>query len=147
MIKQKSKRRFAQIEYEILYSKAWEMLSHAQRVIYLHLKGEFRGINENELRLPYLLKMKRIVKNKNCFYSGMRRLEELGFIDCVSFGQKTKFINGCLKTPASIYKLSGRWRIYGKSIDQYTSEKSKRIQGDLFDRNCERQEDETEPVD
>lgn len=146
MPKQKAIRKFAYVEYEMLYSRAWEMLSHAQRVIYLHLKGEFRGMNGDNLQLPYLRKMEKIVKNRTCFYSGIRRLEDLGFIDCSSPGQK-KFEKGCLKTPPNIYKLSGRWRIHGKSVNQCHSEALERGQTNLFNQFHERQENETEPID
>jgi len=147
MPKKKALRKFAYVECEILESKAWLMLTHAQRVIYLHLKGEFRGMNGDNLELPYLSKMKGIVKSKPCFYSGMRRLEELGFIDRASGSQKVKFINGCPKTPKTIYKLSGRWRIHGKDVEEYGQERSEAIQTNLFGEYHERQENETEPVD
>jgi hypothetical protein len=144
MPKQKTKRRFALVEKEILYSKAWTMLTHSERVIYLHLKGEFTGINDNNLRLPYLKKMKEIMGRK-CFYSGIKHLDEIGFIDCLSAGQKTKFVNGCPKTPESVYKLSERWRIYGKSPNEHVRDKTNGTQSSLFNEYCGRIEDETEP--
>lgn len=144
MTKQKTKRRFALIEKEILYSKAWTMLTHSERVIYIHLKGEFTGINADDLRLPYLKKMKKIMA-KRIFYHGIRHLERVGFIDCLSVGQKTRFINGCPKTPENVYKLSGRWRIHGKGLEEYVTEKVNSIQRGLFAEYCMRQEDETEP--
>lgn len=144
MPKKKSERRFALIEKEILTSKAWIMLTHSERVIYVHLKGEYRGYDSDKLQLPYLHHMKQIM-GRQCFYSGIRRLEEVGFIDCVSVGQKTKFEKGCPRTPANTYRLSGRWRIHGQSLSEYQAKRNARMQGNLFGEYCGRQEDETEP--
>jgi len=143
-MKEKVKRKFALVEKEILYSKAWAKLKHSERVIYLHLKGQFTGMNGDRLQLPYLKYMKEIM-SRDTFYNGIKKLDEIGFIDCVSNGQKTRFINGNIKTPINIYKLSGRWRIFGLDHAENYQKKINHIQGDLFDDYCARQEDETEP--
>ncbi len=141
MPKQKTKRKFALIEKEILYSKAWTMLTHSERVIYVHLKGEFNGTNSDSLKLPYS-DMKKII-GAACFWRGIKGLEERGFIDVVSRGCIPSIKDGRLKSKPNVYKISGRWRMNEKSIEEYANEKSGRIQRSLHNEYCERQEDET----
>lgn len=110
MPKQKSIRKFAMVEKEILYSNAWTELTHSARVVYFHLKGEFTGKNGDCLKLPYLeprkgfgpLRMKDVM-SRAAFYEGIAKLEEIGFIDRMSPGRKTKFKRGDPKTPARAY--------------------------------------------
>ena len=152
MAKRKSKRKFAMVEKEILYSQAWMLLTHSARVVYFHLKGEFTGLNSDSLVLPYLqarkgfgpLSMKDVI-SRVAFYEGMKNLEEIGFIDRISPGQKTRFEKGQSKTPESVYKLSNRWRIHGLNLQEHARLNADKIQEGLFDQYSMRQEDETEP--
>jgi hypothetical protein len=144
MPKQKAKRRFALVEKEILYSKAWAMLTNSERVLYLHLKGEFDGTNSDRLILP-ACRMKGIISPAS-FWRGIERLEEIGFIEIVFRSGKPRFMKGCPnpKNDPNVYKVSGRWRLREKSVEEYRREKTEREQRKLHQDYCERQEDETQ---
>jgi hypothetical protein len=141
MPKQKAKRKFALVEKEILYSKAWTKLTHSERVIYFHLKGEYNGMNSDKLILPYS-DMKEIMGGA-CFWRGIKKLEDVGFIDIVSRGCLPHFKEGRLKSKPNVYKISGRWRMNEKSVEEYAKDKSERIHRGLHREYCTRQEDET----
>jgi hypothetical protein len=144
MPKQKAKRKFALVEKEILYSSVWRILKNSAKVVYVHLKGEFNGAYSERLILP-ACRMKGIIGLAS-FWRGIEQLEEIGFIDIVSRSAKPRFMKGCSnpKSEPNVYRLSGRWRLREKSVEEYRREKTEREQRKLHQEYCERQEDETQ---
>lgn len=145
MPKKRTYRKFALVEREILYSKSWKKLTSCEKVIYVHLKGEFDGTNKENLKLPYS-QMRGIVSNAS-FWRGIKALEDVGFIDVIFRGGRPvrKGLDGRLKSELNIYKVSDRWRLHEKTIDEYVKEKSDRLQRKLHSDYCERLgEDESE---
>jgi len=112
MPKKRTRRRFAIIEKEILYSESWARISQSAKVIYVHLKGEFNGSNRHSLKLPYS-QMKKNMSNAT-FWRGINLLEKLGFIDRVAKG-------GLEKNP-NVYGLSERWRLGEKTFQEHQEE-------------------------
>ena len=140
MRKKKLTRRFAQVERDILHSAAWKKPTHAARVVYLHLRGEFNGHNRDSLKLPYSGTIKDIMTH-GAFLSGISQLDEFGFIDVVRRGGRPSLKDGRPKSEANIYKLSDRWRIYGGSISEFKEEHSNRVARQLHQEYCQRQEE------
>ncbi len=122
MPKQKTIRKFALVEKEILYSQAWANLTDSAKVIYLHLKGEFNGSNGDKLKLPYS-QMRKIMSNAT-FWRGIKSLNEVGFIDIVTHG-------GLEKNP-NVYGISGRWRLSEKSLADYQEEFKQKQERTLY---------------
>lgn len=143
MPKQKTVRRFALIEKEILYSKSWASLTNAERVIFVHLRGEFNGMNKESLKLPYS-QMRGIVSHAS-FWRGIKGLEDAGLIDVVFRGGRPSFKDGRPKSEMNVYRLSERWRLTEKSLAEYAKEKSNRFLKKLHSDYCERlAEDESQ---
>jgi hypothetical protein len=145
MPKHKIIRKFGFVEKEILYSLSWKKLTNGERVIYLHLKGEFNGTNADRLILPFT-QMRGIVGNAS-FWRGITKLEEVGFIDVVHRGGKPCIKEGRLKSEKNVYKISGRWRINEKSIQEYKEENTDRVKRKLQNEYSRRMEDEAVPED
>ena len=98
-------------------------------------------MNSDRLILPYH-KVKGVI-GKASFLRGIKKLEQIGFVDIVSRGCLPSFKDGRPKSEPNVYKLSGRWRMGEKIIEEYAKEKSEKIQKALYHEYCERQEDET----
>jgi hypothetical protein len=137
MPKKKTIERFALIEKEKLYSLTWKSLTDSARVIFLHLKGEYNGSNSDKLKLPYS-QMKDIVSNAT-YWRGIKQLDNVGLIDIVYHGGRPCFKEGRERREANIYKLSERWRIKEKSIQEYQKEFQGRWQRKLYREYVERQ--------
>jgi hypothetical protein len=121
MPKKRTTKKFALIEKEILYSQSWAMLTDSARVIYVHLKGEFNGSNGDSLKLPFS-QMKKIMSNAT-YWRGIKLLDEMGFIEVKE--------HGGLERHPNVYRLSGSWRLKGKTLTEYQEEhrtKEKQIQ-------------------
>jgi hypothetical protein len=118
MPRKKTIRRFALVEKEILYSRSWASLSDSAKVIYVHLKGEYNGSNEDNLKLPYST-MKNIVSNAT-YWRGIKSLEEAGFIDIVFHGGiPERGLDGYEKKKPNIYKISNRWRLKEQTLQEH----------------------------
>ena len=127
MPKKKTFRRFALVEKEILYSKSWTKLTDSAKVVYLHLKGEFNGSNRDNLKLPYS-QMRKIMSNAT-FWRGIKLLEKVGFIDIVTHG-------GLEKNP-NVYKISERWRLNEKTLQEYQEEFKQKQERRLYWQTAE----------
>ena len=104
--KKKNKQsRFAAIPWEIIDGQAWQELTNAARVGYVHLKRQVTSPNPGELELSYR-KMSKIM-DPHTFSNALRQLEKIGFI--------TKEQHGGLFRRKNVFRLSEEWRRYGQS--------------------------------
>jgi hypothetical protein len=103
MGKARDKRRsspFVMVYKDMLHSPAWESLSNPARVAYLHIKADYNGYNEGNLKLPYSQAEK--VMDKKTFTRALRQLQEHGFIVVTEHGG---LFNRC-----TTFALSNAWR-------------------------------------
>jgi hypothetical protein len=94
---------FVPIEKALIDSKAWECLSNASRVAYIHLKREICSPNPGEIQLSYQ-KMEKIM-NRHTFARAIRQLEAVGFI--------IREQRGGLYRKRNVFRVSEEWKRYG----------------------------------
>ena len=91
---------FVAIFKDMLKSDAWEVLSNAARVAYLHLKSKQVSQNNDEITLSFK-EMERIM-NRHTFSRSIKQLEQYGFI--------MKEQRGGLYRRRNFYRLSEQWK-------------------------------------
>jgi len=96
--------RFIALHWEIVDSPAWEALTNASRVAFVHLKRKVVNSHPSEISLSYR-EMERIM-HRHTFADALRQLEEVGFI--------TKEQHGGLFRRRNFFRLSEEWRKYGR---------------------------------
>jgi hypothetical protein len=99
---------FAAILKEMLKSPAWEKLTNASRVAYVHLKAECKSSEAQDISLTYE-KMKKIMY-KRTYANALRQLETYGLIERTQRG-------GLFNRP-NLFRLSEEWRKVGPSTVQ-----------------------------
>jgi hypothetical protein len=94
--------RFIALLWEMVDSKAWQDLSNAARVAFIHLKRKVVSSNPGEISLSYK-EMEKIM-NRHTFSRALKQLETIGFI--------TKEQHGGLYRRRNFFRLSDEWRKY-----------------------------------
>lgn len=90
------------LQWDIIDSKAWENLSNASRVAFIHLKRKVVKPNPGEISLSYG-EMEKIM-HRHTFAGAIRELEEIGFI--------TREQRGGLYRKKNFFRFSDQWRKY-----------------------------------
>jgi len=93
---------FTGIEDAILESQAWESITCAARVAYLHIRKDDKGYNRTELKLPYSQAEK--LMGRKTFTRAIRMLVDHGFI---TINQPGGLMQHCTE-----YGLSDQWRYW-----------------------------------
>ena len=96
---------FLTIQWEIIDSKAWEALTNASRVAFVHLKRKVTSPNPGELSLSY--KEMEKYMNRHTFAKALKELEKVGFI--------SKEQHGGLFRKRNFFRLSEEWRRYSQT--------------------------------
>lgn len=91
---------FVMLHKDVLRSPAWEALTNAARVAYLHIRLDENGRNEGRLKLPYSQALR--LMDKRTFSRALRQLQELGFIIVTK--------HGGLYNQCSEFGLNTAWR-------------------------------------
>ena len=100
---------YAQIEFKLIESKAFNDLSIHAKWLYVEFRHRFYGTNQYKIIFPY--QEAKNIMAINTFIKARNLLIERGLIDIVKRG-------GLEKQPM-IYGLSERWRKYGtKDFDK-----------------------------
>jgi hypothetical protein len=97
--------RFVALQWEIIDSLAWQHLTNASRVAFIHLKRKVVTPDPEEITLSYK-EMEKIM-NRHTFSGALRQLEHLGFI--------SKEQRGGLYRRRNYFRLSEQWRHYDPS--------------------------------
>ena len=97
-------RPFVPVDKGMLQSPAWEALTNAARVVWLHLAADFNGRPEKEghLRLTYSQAEK--LMTRKTFTKALQELQDKGFIERTTVGG---LFNTC-----SEYALVNGWRAW-----------------------------------
>lgn len=102
--KKKKNSRFVMMPWEIVDSYAWEQLTNASRVAYLHLRQQIVSSDQEEIILTYR-KMEPIM-DRHTYANSISQLLDMGFI--------TMQQRGGLHRKKNIYRLSNEWRLYSR---------------------------------
>jgi Helix-turn-helix domain len=81
---------FVQLTHWLLNSQAWAALTTQERAIYIEVRRRFNGFNNGKIACSARDVASRCNINKDTAYRGLRRLEELGFIELVTPGGFTR---------------------------------------------------------
>jgi DNA-binding transcriptional regulator YhcF (GntR family) len=92
--------RFIALEWSVVDSKAWEQLTNAARVAYIHLKRKVTNSTPGEITLSYN-QMEKFM-NRHTFADALTQLERKGFIE------KTQM--GGLYRRRNFFRLINEWR-------------------------------------
>lgn len=95
---------YAQIEFKLMESEAFEGLNVHAKWLYVEFRHRFYGNNQYDIIFTYREAIS--IMSINTFVKSRNKLIERGFIDIIKRG-------GLEKQPM-IYGLSDRWRKYGK---------------------------------
>lgn len=101
---------FVAMPWAMIDSPAWEKLSNASRVAYIHIKRQARNSHPGDLKLPYS-DMDGIMK-RHTFARSIRQLEALGFIERSQIGGLYRRTN--------LFRLSEEWKTYSSSAQKGT---------------------------
>ena len=96
--------RFVALQWEIIDSPAWESLTNASRVAYVHLKRKIVSANPGEISLSYR-EMEKIM-HRHTFSDALRQLESTGFI--------SREQRGGLYRRRNFFRLTEEWRQFGR---------------------------------
>ena len=96
---------FVLILKEMLKSNAWQNLTNASRVAYLHLKAKSVSTNPGELTLSYV-EMGKIMRGET-FSKALKQLEAEGFI--------LRTQRGGLYRKRNFFRLSEEWKNQGST--------------------------------
>jgi DNA-binding MarR family transcriptional regulator len=107
--------KFVPVPVEVLGSKAWEQLTNAARVAYLHIRMRWCFNREQPVAVSYTA-MERIMERKT-FSKALKKLEANGFIE--------KSQTGGLFRRRNYFDMSQEWR----RIDRTGSEVKSHIDG------------------
>ena len=107
---------FVMLYKDLLRSPAWESLTNAARVAYLHIKLDENGYNEGLLKLPYSQAEK--LMDKKTYAKALRQLQDRGFIVVMSHG-------GLFKR-CTEFGLSTAWRDWRPSGPDTAHDKGQR---------------------
>ena len=106
----KIKGQFVVLLYKLIDSPAWRELTGNEKSVYIDIRRQSYGANEQNLKLPY----SQVKLSTRTTSKAIKHLVAVGLIDIVK--------HGGLFRQCSIYALSERWMIYklallpGKSI-------------------------------
>lgn len=95
-----NQKKYARIFNNMMQTEAWKALTPWQRVIYLHLKSFYNGKTKKITTTTRQI-ADAVGCTKNTASTGLRKLEQYGFIELVSAG-------GLGRVP-SIYQFSSKW--------------------------------------
>lgn len=101
---------FIPIFRDMLKSKAWENLTNASRVAYVHLKTKCVSSNPGNLTLSYA-EMEKFMK-RDTFSRAIKQLDAMGFI--------VKTQEGGLFRRRNFFSLSDEWKNYKSSAEKGT---------------------------
>jgi hypothetical protein len=77
---------FVKLPWYMLDAAAWRELSTAERALYIEIVRAFNGHNNGFIALSVRQASERCNINKDTAGRAFKRLEEIGFIDCVTPG-------------------------------------------------------------
>ncbi len=97
--------RFLAIPWEVIDSKAWQELTHAARVAFIHLKRKVVSPNPDQISLSYR-EMEKFM-NRHTYAKALRQLEKFGFI--------SREQHGGLYRKRNFFKFVEDWKRYDHS--------------------------------
>jgi hypothetical protein len=116
---------FVKLPWYLLDAPAWQALSPAERTVYIEVMRAFNGHNNGSIALSVRQAAERGRINKDTAGRAFKRLEELGFIECVTkggFSRKVRHAAECRLTIATCnvtgQPATKRFMSYGRDQTQ-----------------------------
>ncbi|MBA7479121.1 hypothetical protein ES707_14552 [subsurface metagenome] len=96
---------WVRLDSKILNEPPWQGLSPAAKIFYVHLKNEYYGYNNGEIKLPYCqLKKVKGCSGKHTISKAIKELSSKGWISIKQIGG--------LRRHYKLYKITWKYDVY-----------------------------------
>lgn len=101
--------KFAKLDYRLIHSISWSLLSHASRTLYVAIRGAVHFYPEREKGLIKLVEVsighsdvRHLIKSASTFHACIKQLVERGFITITEHGEWQG-------RKRSVFAISDKW--------------------------------------